>query len=65
MRSGDMCTTSTESDLSTRQCVVLVVVSNFLVTYLFAGSLVWYMDKFARESFIQQQQHVSIDAAAA
>ena len=65
MRSGGMCSTSIESDLSTQQCVVLVVTRNFLVTYLFAGSLEWYMDKLARDSFVQQQQHVSIDAAAA
>ena len=62
-RSGAMCVLPLDSVLSVHGCMALVFSSQFLITYVLAGSLVYAMDKEARRSFVQQLQHSSVAAA--
>ena len=54
-RSGALCTLPYDSCLSVRQCLALVFTSHFLLTYVIAGSIVWYMDREARRTFLSAQ----------
>lgn len=64
-RSGALCDLPSDSGMSEQLCVGLVFVSHIIITYLCAGTLVWCMDRDARHSFVQQQQHGSVTVAAA
>jgi hypothetical protein len=64
-RSGALCALPSDSGLSVQLCVGLVFASHIVITYLCAGTLVWRMDRDARQSFVRQQQHGSVSLAAA
>ncbi|KAA6419981.1 MAG: hypothetical protein FRX49_10003 [Trebouxia sp. A1-2] len=64
-RSGTLCALPSDSGLSVQLCVGLVFASHVVITYLCAGTLVWRMDRDARQSFIRQQQHGAGSVAAA
>ena len=56
-RSGALCALPEGLFQSTQRCILAVLSSHFLITYVFAGSVVWYMDMQARCSFVQYCQH--------
>ncbi len=64
-RSGALCALPSDSSLSVQLCVGLVFASHIVITYLCAGTLVWRMDRDARQSFVRQQQHGAATVAAA
>ncbi len=64
-RSGALCALPSDSGLSVQLCIGLVFASHIVITYLCAGTLVWRMDRDARQSFVRQQQHSSVTVAAA
>lgn len=57
--SGVLCKQPSSSQIPPWQCVVITLVSHVLVAYFAIGSLVWYMDKQARKSFVMQRELVS------
>ena len=63
-RSGALCALPSDSGLSEQLCVSLVFASHVVITYLCAGTLVWRMDRDARQSFVRQQQHGAVSVAA-
>ncbi|DBA76935.1 TPA: hypothetical protein ACH3X1_009531 [Trebouxia sp. C0004] len=64
-RSGALCAMPSDSGLSVQLCIGLVFASHVVITYLCAGTLVWRMDRDARQSFVRQQQHGAVSVAAA
>lgn len=56
-RSGALCALPQGFFQSTQRCILAVLSSHILITYIFAGCVVWYMDMQARCSFIQYCQH--------
>ena len=63
-RSGALCALPSDSGLSEQLCVSMVFASHIVITYLCPGTLVWRMDRDARQSFVRQQQHGSVEVAA-
>ena len=57
--SGMFCKQPAPSQFVPWQCVVLTIASHVFVAYLTIGTLVWYMDKQARQKFVLQRQLVS------
>lgn len=55
--SGALCALPQGFFQSTQRCILAVLSSHILITYVFAGCAVWYMDMQARSSFVQYCQH--------
>lgn len=64
-RSGALCALPSAAGLSVPLCVGFVFASHIFITYLCVGTLVWRMDRDARQSFVRQQQHGAVSVAAA
>lgn len=64
-RSGTLCALPSAAGLSVQLCVGLVFASHIFITYLCVGTLVWRMDRDARQSFVRQHQHGAVSVAAA
>lgn len=56
-RSGALCALPASVFQSTQRCMLAVLGSHFVITYLLAGGAIWYMDMQARSSFVQHAQH--------
>lgn len=56
-RSGALCALPDGVFRSTQTCVLAVLGSHTVITYILAGGAVWYMDMQARCNFVQHSQH--------
>ena len=55
-RSGALCALPEGVFRSTQSCMLVVLGSHAIITYILAGGTVWYMDMQARCTFVQRSQ---------